>query len=309
MRFRIPVRSFLIGISFALVITGCASHESAVIATIGGDKVTLDEFNAMFAKNNGGTEAAQKASREDKEKFLELYLKFRLKVKDAYVRGYQNDPDVRAELEDYRRNLAMSYLIDKEISGPALQRMYDRRLVELRASHILIRLASNPIPPDTLKAYTTAMKIIDSLKAGRSFEELALNNSQDPSVSNNKGDLYYFTSGAMVPEFEEAAYSVQAGTVVPFPVRTQFGYHVIKVTERHPNPGTIRVSHIMKRLVPQSAREDSLKALNSIAGCLGFVETWRKILRPCERPLRRQIQQRARWRSGIYRSKKNGARV
>jgi peptidyl-prolyl cis-trans isomerase SurA len=268
MRFRIPASSLLIGISFALVIAGCASHESAVIATIGGDKIRLDEFNAMFAKNNGGTEAALKASREDKEKFLELYLKFRLKVKDAYVRGYQNDPDVRAELEDYRRNLAMSYLIDKEISGPSLQRMYDRRLVELRASHILIHLPSNPIPPDTFKAYTTAMKIIDSLKTGRSFEELALNNSQDPSVSNNKGDLYYFTSGAMVPEFEEAAYSVQAGTVVPFPVRTQFGYHVIKVTERHPNPGTIRVSHIMRRLVPQSTREDSLKALNALQGAL-----------------------------------------
>lgn len=256
------------GFILTLAFGGCASQQSVVVATINGTDMTLDDFNAMYEKNNGGKEAAQKASLEDREKFLDLFIKFRLKVLDAYAHGYQHDSDVQAELQQYRRNLAVTYLIDKEISGPSLQRMYERRLVELRASHILIQLPPNPIPPDTLQAYKKAMAIIDSLQAGRNFEELALNNSQDPSVKTNKGDLYYFSSGSMVPEFEEAAFSVPAGAVVPYPVRTQFGYHVIKVFERNHNPGTLRVSHIMKRLTPGSTPEDSAKALNDLRAVL-----------------------------------------
>jgi len=268
MRFSNLAGFLLVGFFFALMIVGCASHQSVVVATIGGDKVTLDEFNAMFSKNNGGIEAAQKASLEDKEKFLDLYLKFKLKVRQAYDRGYQNDSDSRAELQEYRKNLAVTYLIDSEINGPALRRMYERRLLEIRASHILIQLRSNSAPEDTLRAYTTAAKIIDSLKAGRSFEDLAVNNSQDPSASYNKGDLYYFTSGAMVPEFEEAVFSVEPGMVVPYPVRTQFGYHIIKVTERHSNPGSIHVAHIMKRLSPESGRDDSLRTMVDLQNAL-----------------------------------------
>jgi len=268
MRFHILAGFFLVGISFALMIVGCAANQSVVVAEIGGDKVTLDEFNAMFSKNNGGIEAAQNASLEDKEKFLDLYIKFKLKVRQAYDHGYQNDSDSRAELLEYRKNLAVTYLIDNEINGPALQRMYERRLLEIRASHILIQVPSNSAPADTLRAYSTALKIIDSLKAGRRFEELVANNSQDPSASRNKGDLYYFTSGAMVPEFEEAVFSVNPGAFVPYPVRTQFGYHIIKVTERHSNPGSIHVSHIMKRLSSGSGGDDSMRAIMDLRNAL-----------------------------------------
>lgn len=264
MSVRVLAGSFSIGMYLALMIGGCASQESAVVATIGGDRVTLGEFNAMFAKNNGGTEALQKATKEEKEKFLDLYVKFRLKVKEAYARGYQNDSDVRSELQEYRENLAVTYLIDKVLTAPALRQLYARHLIELRASHILLQVSSNASPFDTMKTYSIAMRILDSLKMGKSFEELALNNSQDPSVSNNKGDLYYFTSGSMVPEFEDAVIDQQAGTVIPYPVRTQFGYHIIKVTDRHPNPGSIHVEHIMKRLTPSTTHEDSAKAYKEL---------------------------------------------
>ena len=80
-----------------MVFGGCASQQSAVVATIGGDKITLDEFNTMFAKSNGGKDTAKKATADDREKFLDLYVKFKLKVKDAYAQGYQNAPDIQAE--------------------------------------------------------------------------------------------------------------------------------------------------------------------------------------------------------------------
>lgn len=268
MCYRFQLFVLLIGLVFGLMFVGCASQESAVVATVGGDKITLDEFNTMYAKSNGGKDTSQKAIAEDREKFLDLYVKFRLKVKEAYALGYQNAPDIQAEIQEYRRSLAVTLLVEQKINEPAIRRMYDRKLYEVRASHILLQMPQNVSPAETLKTYMKAMKIIDSLKAGQPFETLALNNSQDPSVISNKGDLNFSISGRMVPEFENAIFSVPAGTLIPYPVRSQFGYHIIKVTDRQPNPGMIRVSHIIKRLTKQSTAQDSAKAMTAMEAAL-----------------------------------------
>jgi len=252
------------GMAFAVMLGGCASQQSAVVATIGGDNVTLDEFNTMFVKSNGGKDSSQKATAEDREKFLDLYVKFKLKVKDAYAKGYQNSPDVQNELADYRKNLAVTLLIENKITQPALRRMYDRRLSIVRASQILLQMAPSASPADTLMMYQKAMKIIDSLKAGVPFETLALHNSQDPAVTINKGDLNFTVAGRMMPEFEDAIFNTQVGTFVSYPIRTQFGYHIVKVTDRQPNPGSIHVSHIFKRLTPKSTAQDSAKAMKDM---------------------------------------------
>ena len=252
-------------VAAAVLFSGCGGTKSSFVAEIGKDPakkeiVTLDEFNEVYAKNNGGKESAQAASTDDKAKFLDLYVNFKLKVKEAYERGYDKDPEIQAELQDYRRNLSVSYLMNKEINEPQIKKMYDRRLEEIRASHILIRVPATVSPEDTDKAFATASKILDSLKMGKSFEELAVRNSQDPSAATNKGDLYYFSSNQMVPEFEDAVYSLKAGEVAPAPVRSQFGYHIIKVTDRKSNPGSVKVSHIMRRLTRESSAADSAAA-------------------------------------------------
>src|SRR5271169_770014 len=96
-------QSWFLSVGLILMLGGCASQQSTVVATIGGDKITLDEFNAVFAKNNGGKDTTLKAINDDREAFLDLYVKFRLKLKDAYAHGYQNDPNIQAELKEYRR--------------------------------------------------------------------------------------------------------------------------------------------------------------------------------------------------------------
>jgi peptidyl-prolyl cis-trans isomerase SurA len=260
MRFLDSLRIVFIAVLAAGII-GCSG---AYVADVAGDKITVDDFEYIFAKNNGGWEAASKMSLDEKQHFLDLYVKFRLKVKDAYAKGYDKDPELKRELAEYRKNLAVSYMLEQEITKPAIERMYQRRLKEVRASHILIRLSENPSPDDTAKAFAKAAAIIDSVKKGISFETLADNNSEDPSVSNNHGDLYYFTAGAMVPEFEDAVFSLKAGEFSSVPVRTQFGYHVLKVTDIQPNQGAVRVSHIMKRLAPHASAEDSTKAAEEL---------------------------------------------
>jgi len=249
---------FFILFAITVAIAGCGG---AYVADIGGDKIPVEEFERVYSKNNGGMEAAAKTTLEEKQKFLDLYVKFRLKVKDAYANGYDKDTELQKELAEYRNNLAVSYMIDQEITKPALERMYERKLKEVRASHILIRTTLTAAPEDTVKAFTAAQKIIDSLKMGVSFESLAIHNSQDPSVSQNKGDLYYFISGIMVPEFEDAVFSMKPGEYSAVPVRTQFGYHVIKIADVQPSQGAVHVAHIMKRLAPNASADDSAKAV------------------------------------------------
>ncbi|HTX19533.1 MAG TPA: peptidylprolyl isomerase [Bacteroidota bacterium] len=268
MQCRIYALFLILGFTLAVAMWGCGSQENAVVATVGNEHITLGEFNAQYEKGNGGKEGAKKATVEDRQKFLDLYTMFRLKVMDAYAQGYDHDPDILAELRQYRRNLAVTYLINSALTEPALHRMYERQSTDVRVSHILLQVSAGATPQDTLLAYEKAMKIIDSLKNGRSFEELALNNSMDANVKRTKGDLYYFSGGMMVPEFEDAAYSVQPGTVVPYPVRTRFGYHIIKVTGREPSPGSVRVSHIMIRLTPKSTGEDSANAMTQLENIL-----------------------------------------
>lgn len=250
-------------------IIGCGG--GTYVADIAGDKISVEEFEQIYSKNNGGLEAAAKTSLEDRQKFLDLYVKFRLKVKEAYALGYGNDKELRSELNEYRKNLAVSYMLEKEITKPALEKMYQRKLKSIRASHILVGVPSvNPV--DTLMSFQDAMKVIDSLKKGYSFESLALNNSRDPSAQMNKGDLYYFSTGQLVPEFEDAAYSLKPGEISPVPVRTQFGYHVIKVTEVKDNNGPVQASHIMKRLNRGASAEDSARAYKEISAVLDSIK-------------------------------------
>lgn len=242
-------------------IIGCGG---SYVADIAGEKISIEEFEQVYAKNNGGWEAASKTSVDDRQKFLDLYVKFRLKVKEAYARGYDKDKELQNELNDYRKNLAVSYMLEKEITKPALEKLYQRKQKEIRASHILIGSGSDN-PTDTLINFNYAKLIADSMIFGIPFETLALHNSQDPSVQYNKGDLYYFSAGSMVPEFEDAVYGMQKGEYTKYPIRTQFGYHIIKVTDILPNQGPVHVSHIMKRLNPNDSPEDSIKAMAELS--------------------------------------------
>ncbi len=258
------LKKFMISLFLPVMAAGLFGCGGAYVAEIAGEKITVQDFEQVYAKNNGGWNVASKTSLEDKQKFLDLYVKFRLKVKEAYALGYDKDKELQAELNDYRKNLAVAYMLEKEITTPALERLYKRKQKEIRASHILIGSGSDN-PVDTLINFNYAKLIADSLVFGIPFETLALNNSQDPSVQYNKGDLYYFSAGAMVPEFEDAVYGLDKGEVTRNPIRTQFGYHIIKVTDILPNQGPVHVSHIMKRLTPTSSVEDSVKAMAELS--------------------------------------------
>ena len=219
---------------------------SPVIATIGPERITVKDFETAYAKNNGGWENGVAASLEERERFLNLLVKFRLKVLEARERGIASDSSIQQELQTYGLSIATSYMLDKELVEPAVRSLFDRKKEEVRASHILIRLQENPTPGDTAAAYQKAMDIIAQLPTVP-FDTLAVRYSEDPSAATNHGDLGYFTAGRMVPDFEEAVFSMKKGQYSKFPARSQFGYHIIYLADRRPASGAIRLSHILKR--------------------------------------------------------------
>src|SRR5512140_423549 len=251
------------------LVTGCSPKAQEIVATVGQDPVTLQEYENLYLKGNGNRDSAMASSMQERERFLDLMVNYKLKLADARRLKVDQKPELINEVQQYKGGLAASFVTEREVAGPALKRLYERRSEEIRASHILLTLAPNVNPEDSAKAYTKAYELIKAAKGGSDFRTLAMENSQDPSAKQNGGDLYYFTGGQMIPPFEDAAYSMKPGDITSAPVRTQYGLHIIKVTDRRPAPGDIRCSHIMVRFPsPKPSPQDTAAAYAKISAIL-----------------------------------------
>ena len=167
----------------------------------------------------------------------------------------QNNSKYQNELSSYRIQLSKSYLNDSKVTNQLIEEAYNRSLKEVKASHILLSFDESIKGADTLAFYNKALALKKQIEKGESFESVALANSQDPSVADNKGNLGYFSSFRMVYPFESTAYKTPIGQISN-PVRTRFGYHLIKVTDIRDNKGEVTVAHIMI-LNPTDASEDA----------------------------------------------------
>ncbi|MCB0745067.1 MAG: peptidylprolyl isomerase, partial [Ignavibacteriae bacterium] len=152
-----------------------------------------------------------------------------------------NDPEIKKELEDYRKSIGVSYLLEKELVEKGLHDLYNKRADELRVSHLLIR--TEKISDEEAKA--KADEIIARIKNGASFEEEVKANSDDTFSKENGGDIYYITAGNILPAFEDLAYNTKVGEVNLTPLKTQYGYHILKVTDRRKRIPQIQASHIL----------------------------------------------------------------
>ncbi|MGB2466899.1 MAG: peptidylprolyl isomerase, partial [Crocinitomicaceae bacterium] len=234
------------------------------VMEVNGQKVSKSEFLQIYLKNNNDP----KFDKASIDEYMELFTKFKLKVAEAERLGYDTIPRLKKELEGYRKQLALPYLIDSVENKAMVRESYDRLKKEIRASHILIKVNQNASPRDTLKAYNRLLELKKRIEDGEAFEVVARskNSSQDPSVMKNGGDLGFFTAFQMLYSFEEMAYNTQKGEVSD-PFRTKYGYHILQVTDSRPARGTIRVAHLMVA-TPQGTTEAEIvsaeKKINEI---------------------------------------------
>ncbi len=218
-----------------------AQKNSSVLMHVNGKAISTDEFIRIYQKNNP---SADPLNEKDLREYLELFINFKLKVTEAESLGLDTASTFVSELNGYRKQLAKPYLMDQKVDDELLQEAYERMQWDINASHILINIQGNRTPADTLAAYKKISDIRSRIEKGESFERLARQYSDDPSAKKNDGNLGYFTGFQMVYPFETAAFNTAVGELSPI-VRTRFGYHLLKIHDKRPAVGSVKVAHIM----------------------------------------------------------------
>lgn len=241
---RVELKLLITTLMIMFLTSAIFSQDSGnVVAEFDGHEITLGEFEKEYAKNVGGVELAAQDSLQEYKDFLDLYVIYRMKLRDAFVRDYKNDEELINELNDYKELVGVSYIEEKQIVVPGIRRFYDQRSEEVRVSHIMIKKDAKSV--ENLKK---AEEILDSIKNGASFEEMVLKYSQDNFSKTSDGDSYWFTAGQIVPAFEFAAYNTPVGEVYPKIVETKFGYHILKITDKAKRRYKLRAKHILVSL-------------------------------------------------------------
>lgn len=218
----------LIILSGLLYIGGCGQQavEGTVVATVGGRQIMVEEIHSFFDRAGVRFKTAD-FEYETKRGFLDSLINQNLLILGAYEYNLQNNDEVLRVVEGEKIKFLLDVLFEQRIISKSIptdaevEDWYNRMGEELKASHVLLS------SPDT------AELVLDKLKEGVPFEELALKYSIDPSVKRNQGSLDWFTWGIMVDNFQEAVFRMQPGEISA-PVKTNHGYHIIKLVDRRP---------------------------------------------------------------------------
>ena len=248
----------LLSLTVALF-TGCLESnksDSPVLAKVNKDAVTQDVFLKEISRVPEWARG-QFEGQEGKEKFLDEIIKRELIYQNALKMKLDKDEEYVAKVEEFNKMTLISLVLQKEVEEKAnvsddeVKAFFDKNEdkfrvgTEIKASHILV---------ETEKA---AQDLIDKINNGENFTKLAKAHSKDKGSAENGGDLGFFSRGKMVPEFERAALSLKVGEL-SVPVKTRFGFHVIKLTDiKEGEPADFDQSKgsIQKQLISQKRKE------------------------------------------------------
>ncbi len=232
-------RFFYVLVCFVFFMSTQAQNaDKAVLFTVAETPVYSEEFIRIFNKN---LDLVKDESQKDVDSYLELFINYKLKIKEAQAKGLDTMPTYVRELSNYKSQLAKNYLTDTKVTDALVEEAYYRLSNEVKASHILIKLEPNATPQDTLNAYNELLTLRNRV-ATEGFEPVqkSVHNGQTVYAEN----LGYFSAFKMVYDFENVAYNTNVGDV-SMPFKTRFGYHILLVEDARPSRGERTVAHIM----------------------------------------------------------------
>lgn len=218
---------------FCLGASAQLHKDDPAIITIDGEPVYKSEFEYIYNKNNSN--ASEKKSVDE---YLDLFINYKLKVVEAKERKYDKNPHYLEELDTYRKQLAIPYIIDDATRDNLVEEAYQRSKTSIACSHILIK----PNHKDSIPPIARITRIYNELKNGAAFDSLARIYS-DCGSARNGGYLGYANVFDMVYPFENVMYNTKVSEFSK-PFTTEFGYHIVKVNDRKPHFTMAKISQI-----------------------------------------------------------------
>jgi len=229
----------------AICSTVLVAQNDPVLFTVEDLPVHVSEFDYIYNKNNGDGADYSKKSLEE---YLDLYVKFKLKVQRAKELQLDTIKELNKELEGYRKQLADSYLVDKEVSHRLVEELHKRKQTDRKISHILVAVGekvSDQVLETAEKRINEAKQRLDK---GEKWDDVCVQVSDDKNSSTKGGLLGFYT--AMMPKgfyaFENAMYNTELGKYSDV-FRTKVGFHILKVHEERPGYGEMEIAHILTR--------------------------------------------------------------
>lgn len=253
-------KSIILGLALGFVsLFAFGAQEDPVVMTVNGHDVSLSEFQYLWKKNNS-TEASENQSLDE---YVNLFVTFKLKVEAALEAGIDTLPSYISELKGYRDQLTPPMLIDEDAIRAVMHEAYEYMRTYVELSHILIRISPDASPADTLAAYRKALEIRKlTQKKGADFAALAREYSNDASAEDG-GYLGTNIGNRYIYDFAKGAMNTPKGEISQ-PVRTQFGYHLIKVHDRYEVPGQYLSGHILMSAPKDAPAEMKAEAERNI---------------------------------------------
>ena len=259
------LRVGFISLLAVILLGSLTAQDDRVLFDIEGDPVYASEFKYIYQKNNRDN---ADYSKESLEEYLELYVNFKLKVRKAKEKGYHESDQYKQELAGYRKQLADSYVIDREVIDRIADEIGERKQYDIRVKHILSALPPRADEERVRKELAEIQNTAKVIKEGLSFEEAVIRYSEDPGSAALGGDIGYLT--ATLPDgyidLENAMYTLPIGKISE-PFRTELGWHLVQVVDKRPARGTMEVGHILMRKerngIPLAAVDARLTNLRS----------------------------------------------
>jgi peptidyl-prolyl cis-trans isomerase C len=255
--------------------TAAKPGEDPIIVAAGDVTIRKSEFEN--AVKTLPAEYQQFAQGPGKKQFAEDYLRMKMLAAQGFKENLQNDPEVTQQLNLMRENLVANAELQKiekgiAISDADLQKSYDankKDYEQVKASHILIAFKGSPAAQPGKKELTEdeakakAEDIKKKIAAGAKFADLAKTESDDKGSGTRGGELGAFGRGQMVEEFEKAAFAAKPGEVIG-PIRTQYGYHIIKI-ESHDTTPFAQVKDTLEKNERQRRLKETLDTMKKNA--------------------------------------------
>jgi len=253
----------------------CENHKieellKTEVASVGDETITLGELERAFKKNmNRSDSRIYNVSKDSVKDFLDLYIKYRLKVHDALDRNFDEDAEVVADIQQNRKVLAESFYYDNNLIKPNVENLLNMRQYEMKIAIILFSFP--PVPePDTMDTYIKATKVLELLKNGGNFAQMAKDSSDDKESAQRGGEIpKYITSGKVQRPIENAIYSLKVGEMYQELIPTKFGYFIVKLLDKQPRI-KVKASHI---LLSEGFDEDSTAIVRKADSLLKLIRS------------------------------------